>query len=346
MTYKDLNNTIESMINSGRSIEEEVIIWHLYHQCMRKTEFIIANKEINEYYVKKKDDDFYTLKDFHSSRTFRNFEEKGVSYNNIGSGCSYVFFDDYFIVDQYDGLALFTRDGKIPEDFFNYIEFFGTSPSIKVITGMTNSGLYSLSRKIKKIEYKDIEGNYNTDLPLDKIKKFVEEDTSSGLIILHGIPGTGKSYLLRYLINHYHGIKQFSYIDSNDFHTLCTNKQYLRELKDTILILEDCEALIKDRNLNNFNSNISNLLNISDGLLGDALNVKIICTFNTQLENIDKALLRKGRIKLKYEFKELTPDIAKKVCLKYNKKYIGKNLLCDILNEEDTGVTERSKIGF
>ena len=29
---------------------------------------------------------------------------------------------------------------------------------------------------------------------------------------------------------------------------------------------------------------------------------KFICTFNTNIENVDKALLRKGRMKLKYEF--------------------------------------------
>jgi hypothetical protein len=35
------------------------------------------------------------------------------------------------------------------------------------------------------------------------------------------------------------------------------------------------------------------------------LNLQIICTFNTDLTNVDEALLRKGRLIAKYEFKAL-----------------------------------------
>ncbi|MGO8056094.1 hypothetical protein, partial [Rhizobium leguminosarum] len=59
-----------------------------------------------------------------------------------------------------------------------------------------------------------------------------------------------------------------------------------------------------DRKYNN-SSSVSNLLNISDGLLADFLNVQLVCTFNSSLTFIDTALLRKGRLIAKYEFGKL-----------------------------------------
>jgi ATP-dependent 26S proteasome regulatory subunit len=53
------------------------------------------------------------------------------------------------------------------------------------------------------------------------------------------------------------------------------------------------------------NSSVSNLLNISDGLLADFLNVQLICTFNSSLTMVDTALMRKGRLIAKYEFGKL-----------------------------------------
>jgi ATP-dependent 26S proteasome regulatory subunit len=58
---------------------------------------------------------------------------------------------------------------------------------------------------------------------------------------------------------------------------------------------------------------LSFLLNLTDGLLADSLGIQIIATFNTELKNIDKALLRKGRLSAIYEFKALATDRANKL---------------------------------
>src|ERR1035438_2804665 len=59
------------------------------------------------------------------------------------------------------------------------------------------------------------------------------------------------------------------------------------------------------------NPYISMLLNLTDGLLGGNLGIKIICTFNGNFHKIDSALMRKGRLIAKYEFKELEIEKAK-----------------------------------
>ena len=64
---------------------------------------------------------------------------------------------------------------------------------------------------------------------------------------------------------------------------------------------------------NSNDSSVSNLLNISDGLLADFLNVQIICTFNSSLTLVDSALMRKGRLIAKYEFGKLSAGKAQRL---------------------------------
>ena len=81
---------------------------------------------------------------------------------------------------------------------------------------------------------------------------------------------------------------------------------------NSIFVIEDAENIIIDREQNGA-SPVSALLNISDGLLSDCLNIQIICSFNTDLSRVDSALLRKGRLIAKYEFKELETQKAQKL---------------------------------
>jgi ATP-dependent 26S proteasome regulatory subunit len=70
-------------------------------------------------------------------------------------------------------------------------------------------------------------------------------------------------------------------------------------------VIEDAEELITSRDEVR-NSNLSMLLNLTDGLMGESLGIQIVATFNTNVTNIDKALLRKGRLSTIYEFQPLT----------------------------------------
>jgi SpoVK/Ycf46/Vps4 family AAA+-type ATPase len=76
-----------------------------------------------------------------------------------------------------------------------------------------------------------------------------------------------------------------------------------------VIVIEDAENIIRDRRTSS-GSSVSNLLNISDGLLADFLNVQLICTFNSPLTMVDSALMRKGRLIAKYEFGKLCVEKA------------------------------------
>ena len=82
---------------------------------------------------------------------------------------------------------------------------------------------------------------------------------------------------------------------------------------DFILIIEDAEEVITNRKESNNSVAVSNLLNLSDGILGECIKVKILVTFNCEISAIDPALLRKGRLKLQHEFKQLTSDQANRL---------------------------------
>ena len=62
-------------------------------------------------------------------------------------------------------------------------------------------------------------------------------------------------------------------------------------------------------------------------MLADSFKFKILCTFNADVAKIDKALLRKGRLKIDYEFKELTPAKTAALASKLGKDIKSKNFL-------------------
>lgn len=136
------------------------------------------------------------------------------------------------------------------------------------------------------------------------ISKRLKSKKDKGIVLLHGLPGTGKTTYLRYLIGR---LKKRVLFLSPSVAGNLTNPDFIELLinnPETILVIEDAEHIIMNRKFNS-SSSVSNLLNISDGLLADFLNVQVICTFNSALSAIDDALLRKGRLIAKYEFGKL-----------------------------------------
>ena len=136
------------------------------------------------------------------------------------------------------------------------------------------------------------------------IRKRLNQKNDKGIVLLHGLPGTGKTTYIRYLIGK---IRKRVLFLSPCIAGNLINPDFIELLIDnpnTVLIIEDAENIIMDRK-HNTGSGVSNLLNISDGLLADFLNVQLICTFNSSLTMIDNALMRKGRLIAKYEFGKL-----------------------------------------
>ncbi len=176
-----------------------------------------------------------------------------------------------------------------------------------------NNRLRLQSMEIKKVKL-DLDLYYEDDFKMidDTIQNRLKKDGEKGIVLLHGLPGTGKTTYLRYLIGR---IKKRILFVSPSVASNLMDPQFIElliENPNTVLIIEDAENIIMDRKFSN-SSSVSNLLNISDGLLADFLNVQIICTFNSALTTIDSALLRKGRLIARYEFGKLSVSKAKRL---------------------------------
>lgn len=229
-----------------------------------------------------------------------NFNETFVIFNN---NCIMEFDGDYCEI-YHDG-----KQDEFVSECVGLMQAYKkrqkrTPFEINLIT-KTQSGLSLRPMEIKRTKL-DLDLYYEDDFKkVDEIvSQRLNKEKDKGIVLLHGLPGTGKTTYLRYLIGR---IKKRVLFVSPGAAAHIMNPDFIELLiqnPDCVLVIEDAENVIMDRKISS-NDSVSNLLNISDGLLADFLNVQIICTFNNSLTLVDSALLRKGRLIAKYEFGKL-----------------------------------------
>ncbi len=235
------------------------------------------------------------------------------------------------------------------DDDKRYINIVGNTP---------RAGLTLRKHQIKPPTIPDLNLYYGNKFEEkhDILVKEVNEKNNSGLFIFHGVTGSGKTNYIRYLISKakpeiefiFYPITLLREITSPDLIT------FLSDYQNAVLIIEESEDSVQARDLfNTDKSSIANLLNISDGLLSDVLNLKIICTFNTDIKNLDKALLREGRLLGIHRFDALPIENANKIAKlnKIEREFTAPATLAQIynvpLNEDFSDFSVRQKkIGF
>ncbi|HEY5371877.1 MAG TPA: AAA family ATPase [Hanamia sp.] len=197
----------------------------------------------------------------------------------------------------------------------------------------------------------DIDLYYNDDFKIIDalIRERLAKENDKGIVLLHGLPGTGKTTYLRHLIGNLK--KKVMFVSPSVAGNLM-NPEFMDLLLDNpnaVLVIEDAENIVMDRKYSS-HSGVSNLLNISDGLLSDCLNVQIICTFNSNIGLVDNALLRKGRLIARYEFEKLSIEKATALSKHLGLKNVVKRpmTLAEITNPEDNyqELTKTNVIGF
>ena len=199
----------------------------------------------------------------------------------------------------------------------------------------------------------DLDYNYGSSfIPIhDKILKTLNQKKGKGLVLLHGEPGTGKTHYLKYLASKIKD-KKVMFVPPYlvDFITSPEMTPFLIENSDSILFIEDAERVITDRDTNGANG-VSNILNLTDGILGDILNIQIVATFNMDRKKIDTALLRKGRLIAEHKFDKLSTDDANKLIkhLKMDHVVTENMTLTEIYNLQEVEYKSeepKRKIGF
>ena len=197
----------------------------------------------------------------------------------------------------------------------------------------------------------DIESNYNSDFR--EVYELIDKSIpakASGLILLYGKPGTGKTTYIKSLISK-HKDANFIFIQNEFVSNLLDPSfiSFLLQQRNAILVIEDAEKVITSRENQRQESVVSTILQLTDGLFSDYLNIKVICTFNTDLSKIDTALLRKGRLIAMYEFNPLSIDKTNQLLRKLGTRSTGIGMsVADIYNFDEKSFDNLKKkaIGF
>lgn len=291
-------------------------------------------------------------KELYTQELTRDRKDTGRSIFTLAEGIIGFISKDYVNDEEVQILYRKTIDEKQLKIFIKEVKscFRVKENNENKIKILFQEGQYTgfKSFDVKEVEI-DIATNYNDDFfPIHTlIEKKLSAKDANGLVILYGDPGTGKTHYLRYLSSVLEKKKLF--IPSNMASSLA-NPDFLSNLeenKGSVLIIEDADDILSRKG--DGNTAVTNLLNLSDGLLADVLSIQIICTFNSSITVIDDALLRKGRVIAKYEFKALAKEKAQKLSDKLGFKRTIKEdtKLSDIYNFEAEDFSKRkNKIGF
>jgi hypothetical protein len=141
----------------------------------------------------------------------------------------------------------------------------------------------------------------------------------SGVSIFFGPPGVGKTSYLKMLMSrfsdrfvfYYLPISSFDVLSAPQFVSFWLNQNLRHKGKAKLAILEDAESLLLPRDERS-RAQVSNLLNIGDGFLGEHLRLHVIATTNAPMRRLDEAVLRPGRLMGTREFRRLTrPEAAR-----------------------------------
>ena len=222
-----------------------------------------------------------------------------------------------------------------------------TNPSIAMIC--QDDGQYYLKDFYIKKDYTISEGDMHYGVGFNVFHEALLERFKldpKGLVLFHGLPGTGKTFYIRSLIKDLLKLNKYIiYLPPNMVESLVhpdmmtfissTVMEQSEDGRSCILLLEDAEPLLASRKHENRSSGITNLLNITDGILNDMLSIQVIATFNTDLANIDDALLRPERLIARKEFKKLKKEDAQLLAdkLKINKKIEADSSLAEIYSQ-------------
>jgi hypothetical protein len=279
---------------------------------------------------------------------------KGKDYNFVREyfpepGIMFLFDDEHLndsVSILYDSDSDQELVNKLRTTFENYQSKYHNKKIGYLVS--EKSGLSIMYGKFKpyKEDYSSFLG-HEVDQFRDQIMDDLSNTDSSGLYLIHGKPGTGKTSFIKTVLTT--SSRQPIYIPTNFIESLSSPSllgQLMRE-PNSVLILEDADTALMKRSGDN-SSAVSTLLNLTDGFMADFLSPIVICTFNTPLSDIDSALLRSGRLMGITEFKPLEINAANALSehLGYDCSFEQPTPISDVINQKSKNTLNKKVIGF
>jgi hypothetical protein len=189
-----------------------------------------------------------------------------------------------------------------------------------------------IARMLPSPQWSEIEGNYvgQTRALLADMSQWRRQPPGGGRLVLwHGEPGTGKTSAIRSFIGEWRSWAEFQFItDPEEF---LSNPGYLLATiaesrgphpagpidRWKIIVLEDAGEFLAPDAKHLKGQALSRLLNVCDGVLGQAMRALVLVTTNEPLDHHHPALARPGRCLAEVEFERFDRDEMTTWCARH-----------------------------
>ncbi len=168
-------------------------------------------------------------------------------------------------------------------------------------------------RDIEANSWEEVKGNYpNAETEgrsirssLDELHQWEQPPDRGRLMLLHGPAGTGKTRALACLARSWKTWCSVHYVvDPDRFFgsahymmsvLLDSGHHYQEKARWRLIIVEDADELLSSDAKHRKGQDVSRLLNLCDGLIGQGLRVLVLITTNEEVGKMHPAIIRSGR---------------------------------------------------